>query len=408
MSTSLQQMERQRAHKESKNHLHSRPGKARGGNGFCVKPETCRHFLKGCCTRNPCRYSHSPVSDKSNSGASTTRSTTEEISSSNGLSELITVCDSASTTANCADLGTVVVDAPSDDLGLFFLTGEEIVSTTQGRTDDSDAVINSGNSDEPSGGEGHARQPGGGDDDSVVTLPGIDVSDTSVVELRSKGLTFPVSWKFTISSAAGLVAGTAASCVKFFSRSETSWRRAIYAGWKYIPGDFHVKVVRWLHGWPKPFSDPYVIGAASAALACCAYELVRAQFMVGDTIEAHKQMVVLPSYVRSPIGALFGYGLQNREQMRDFQLRRGLDHYAQVVVHNGLVEFLVKRYRGSNIEAHLPRSWYRTITEYTDVLGVRLVDDSVRYAHQLLHSAHAQDVACGLVVVKPMPVGRPN
>lgn len=135
---------------------------------------------------------------------------------------------------------------------------------------------------------------------------------------------------------------------------------------------------------------------------------MRNQYYLGDTSEHHKQTVGELSYTKPWLGRIFGTSWQNLEQRRDFQLRRGLDHKASVWVHRGLVDFLTKRYRRTNIEAHLPRSWYRSIEDYIEVLSLNVVDNSVRHAHQILHSAHMQDLECGLTVTRCFPVGRPN
>lgn len=105
----------------------------------------------------------------------------------------------------------------------------------------------------------------------------------------------------------------------------------------------------------------------------------------------------------------FGGVMSLKPDPADFLARRGLTHDSMVTCHEGLVTFLVKKYRRSNIEAHLPNSWYKSIEEYVEVLDIDVVNNSVRRAHQILHSYHAQDVANGLYSGRAaVPVGRPN
>lgn len=128
---------------------------------------------------------------------------------------------------------------------------------------------------------------------------------------------------------------------------------------------------------------------------------------IDNTIEsAHREYDTTPRY---PTVNWWPFSTVQLPDPQDFMARRGLTHDTTVQVHKGLVNFLVKKYRRSNIEAHLPNSWYKSIEDYTEVLDIEVVNNSVRRAHQLLYSYHMQDVANGLYTGRAaVPVGRPN
>lgn len=114
----------------------------------------------------------------------------------------------------------------------------------------------------------------------------------------------------------------------------------------------------------------------------------------------------VPRYVES-LNWLPIVDQQNRAG--DLLYRRGLTEDVRALVHTELVDFLVKKYRRSNIEAHLPNSWYKSIEDYMKVLPIEVVNNSVRRAHQILYSQHLQDVEMGLYFGRAaVPTGRPN
>lgn len=315
----------------------------------------CIHWAKGKCTRDKCRFLHDPTKAPAKS---------EQTPKSD------TVSDSEEEVAESADGGDISDGDPEPC--------DERVGAPEPIYDSLGDVI--------------------------------DVLDVAEVELRTQPAPSTSRWGNTIFSFSALSAGGLATLLKFVSDKETRWikwcQRLPLVG--FTPSPWATKVFRYFYALPGPMRNPLLIGVSAGAAARIAYFFYQSLYVEGDTAEVHKQMVGFRNYKWSWLGKLTGIGRQNQNQLRDFQERRGLTHHAHVTVHNGLVKFLKKKYRGSNIEAHLPRSWYRTIVEYSNVIDLAIVDNSVRYTHQLLHSAHAQDVACGLVAVKPLPVGRPN
>jgi len=356
--------ERARAQKEAKNHTHSRPGAARGsgsgGRGVrsSATTDVCRHFLLGKCTRNPCRFSHPIVVEAHKT-------------------EVKDASEAASPEGPLSPASLIEVEGPGPDMP---------------------------ETKKPS--EGDAGAP----DDGTTEKKEIDLDDLEVVELRCRAPQPVTPWATYASLAVGSIIGATASLIKFTTTRERVYiayctGSALFNG---SPTERWLDFIRRLHGIRAPARDFLFVGAAATAACLSVNSLFSLTLTIGDTMEQHKEMVSKPSYIESALGWLWGGGRQNPNHRRDFQSRRGLDNYAMVTVHRGLVEFLVKRFRRSNIEAHLPRSWYRVIEEYTNALQVDIVDNSVRHAHQLLYSAHMQDQLCGLVVSKPMPVGRPN
>lgn len=128
----------------------------------------------------------------------------------------------------------------------------------------------------------------------------------------------------------------------------------------------------------------------------------------GRSEAVHTLALGVPRYVAN---GLFPWLVSSvsPDRARDTLSLRGLDNDVEATVNTGLVTFLLKRYRRSNIEAHLPNSWYKSIENYMDVLSLEIVNNSVRRAHQILYSQHLQDVEMGLYSGRSaVPSGRPN
>lgn len=154
---------------------------------------------------------------------------------------------------------------------------------------------------------------------------------------------------------------------------------------------YHLVVILWK-----------LISALSNLLVRSLWPMRKGQNPVEDV---HLQHAAYPRYV----AAWWPFSKEVVQDPRDFLSRRGLTYDSEVVCHKELVDFLIKRYRRSNIEAHLPNSWYKSIEDYVEVLDMEIINNSVRRAHQVLYSYHMQDVANGLYSGRAaVPVGRPN